>query len=293
MSNSFHIVITSDASTEQNPENKAASFKMQLPNQLHLSEDWEVAMTHIIYPHTWQNIQRNQVSYLLSYRGDSSWKLPIYLPSGTYQRLEDLVNGMVTGLHSAFPDIHLKSGKHITHIGGHECFYINPKAGHYYEFALPPEFQVTLPNKLARALGYLNHEDRVPALYRITGPTSVQLNEDQSVTLTATTITMRRNDELVWGMLSSYSFQSMYIYSDLIESLVVGDVQANLLRTIVPRGRPGDMIAEEIKIPTYHRLRTSIFSALEINIRGDTGQLISFASGVERITLHFRRRTIL
>ena len=113
------------------------------------------------------------------------------------------------------------------------------------------------------------------------------------MTLKATTITMRRDDELVWGMLSSHSFQSMYIYSNLIESLVVGDVQANLLRTIVPRGQPGDMIAEEIKIPTYHRLRTSIFSALEINIRGDTGQLISFASGVVRVTLHFRRRAIL
>ena len=47
MSNSFHIVVTSDASTEQHPKNKAASFKMQLPNQLHLSEDWEVAMTHM------------------------------------------------------------------------------------------------------------------------------------------------------------------------------------------------------------------------------------------------------
>ena len=113
------------------------------------------------------------------------------------------------------------------------------------------------------------------------------------MTLKATTITMKRNDELVWGMLSHHSFQSMYIYSDLIESLVVGDVQANLLRTIVPQGQPGDMIAEEIKIPTYHRLRTSIFSALEINIRGDTGQLISFASGVVRVTLHFRRRAIL
>ena len=293
MSNSFHIVVTSDASTEQYPENKAASFKMQLPNQMHLSEDWEVAMTHIIYPHTWQNVQRNQVSYVLSYRGDSSWKLPIYLPSGTYQKLEDLVKGMVTGLHSAFLDIQGKSRKTIHQIGGHECFYINPKAGHYYEFTLPPGFQVKLPKNLARALGYLNHEDRVPALYLIAVPTSVQLNEDQSVTLKATTITMKRNAELVWGMLSHHSFQSMYIYSDLIESLVVGDVQANLLRTIVPRGQPGDIIAEEIKIPTYHRLRTSIFSALEINIRGDTGQLISFASGVVRVTLHFRRRAIL
>ena len=41
----------------------------------------------------------------------------------------------------------------------------------------------------------------------------------------------------------------MYIYSDLIKSLVVGDVQANLLRMIVPRGQPGEMVAEEIKIP--------------------------------------------
>ena len=46
MSNSFHIVVTIDASTEQHPENKAANFKMQLSNQLHLSEDREVAMTH-------------------------------------------------------------------------------------------------------------------------------------------------------------------------------------------------------------------------------------------------------
>ena len=75
---------------------------------------------------------------------------------------------------------------------------------------------------------------------------------------------------------------------------MVWDVQANLLlRAIIPRGQPGDMIAEEIKIPTNHRLRKSVFSSLEINKRGDTGQLISFVSGVVRVTLHFRRRAIL
>ena len=84
----------------------------------------------------------------------------------------------------------------------------------------------------------------------------------------------------------------MYSYSDLIESLVVGDVQANILRSIVPRGQPGEMVAEEIETPTYHRLRTSVFSSVEINIRGDTGQLISFVSGIVRVTLHFRRRAI-
>ena len=82
------------------------------------------------------------------------------------------------------------------------------------------------------------------------------------MTLTATTTTIRRNNELVWGMLSKHWFQTMYIYSDLIESLVVGDVQANLLRMILPRGQPDEMVADEIKRPTYHRLRTSIFSSV-------------------------------
>ena len=293
MSNSFYIVVTSDASTAQYPENKPAKFKMQLLNQQHLSEDWEVAMTHIIYPHTWKNVQSQQLSYQLSCNSDSPWTLPIYLPSGIYRTVDDLVKGMVTGLQSAFPDIYLKSGKRIKRIGGSDCFYIYSKAQHYYEFNLPPTFQVTLPKNLARALGYLNHHDRVPALYQISLPTVVQLNKNQSVTLTATTTTVRRDDELVWGMLSRHSFQTMYIYSDLIESLVVGDVQANILRTIVPRGQPGEMVAEEIKTPTYYRLRTSVFSSVEINIRSDTGHLVPFAFGTVRVTLHFRRRAIL
>ena len=74
----------------------------------------------------------------------------------------------------------------------------------------------------------------------------------------------------------------MYIYSDLIESLAVGDIQANILRTIVPRGQPGEMVAEEIKTPTYHRLRTSIFSSVEIKIRSNTGSSLLH----EKSTLH-------
>ena len=83
------------------------------------------------------------------------------------------------------------------------------------------------------------------------------------------------------------------MYSDLIESQVVADAQANLLRMLVPRGQPENMITKEVKVPSYHRLRTSVFSSVAINIRGDTGQLIPFASGAVRVTLHFRRRPIL
>ena len=51
MTNSFYIVLTSDASRKQYPENKTADFTMQLTNQLHLNVNWEVAMMRIIYPY--------------------------------------------------------------------------------------------------------------------------------------------------------------------------------------------------------------------------------------------------
>ena len=95
-----------------------------------------------------------------------------------------------------------------------------------------------------------------------------------------------RKEELVWGLLSPYAFQTMYVYSDL-EPQVVGDTQANLFHILVPRGEPGDVVAEEIKLPTYHRLRTSVFSSVKLNIRGDTGEPIPFASGTVRMTFPF------
>lgn len=53
------------------------------------------------------------------------------------------------------------------------------------------------------------------------------------------------------------------------------------------------IVTEAVKLPTYHCLRTSVFSSVEINIRGDMGQLIPFTSGIVRVTLLFRRRAIL
>ena len=94
----------------------------------------------------------------------------------------------------------------------------------------------------------------------------------------------------MWGLLSPYVFQTMYVYSDLVEPQLVGDTQANFFHILVPRGKPGDVVAEEIKLPTYHRLRTYVFSSVKINKRSDTGEPIPFASGTVPVTLHFRRR---
>ena len=88
-SHSFYIVLTSDASRDQCPENMAADFTMQLKSQLNLSEDWEVAMTRIIYPYSWQNVREHQLSYTLLCKTSAlPWTLTIYLPSGIYRTVK-------------------------------------------------------------------------------------------------------------------------------------------------------------------------------------------------------------
>ena len=168
MTNSFYMVLTSDASLTQYPESKAADFKMHLPSQLHLSEDWEVAMTRIIYPYTWQNVGENQLSYtLLCKTGPEPWKLNIPVPSGIYRTVKDVIHGMTKGLHNRLRDIYLKSDKTITRMEGNECFYIYKKVQVYFELKLLAGWYVILPKTLDRALGYLrhqNHQYNIPQL---------------------------------------------------------------------------------------------------------------------------------
>ena len=86
MTNSFYVILTSDARRDQYPGNKPADFTMQLTSQLHLSDDWEVAMTRIIYPYSWQNVCEYHLSYtLLCKTGSAPLTLTISLPSGIHR----------------------------------------------------------------------------------------------------------------------------------------------------------------------------------------------------------------
>ena len=79
---------------------------------------------------------------------------------------------------------------------------------------------------------------------------------------------------------SHFAFQTIYIYSDIVSSQVVGDVQANLLRVVAPKGKPGDIVDENFVIPYYNDVGLRSFNTIEILLRGDTGQPVPFRGGV-------------
>ena len=83
----------------------------------------------------------------------------------------------------------------------------------------------------------------------------------------------------------------LYIYCNLVNEIMVGDIFAKLLRTVSTRSEDyGQYVTRTFTAPHYLPLASSFENYVEISIRDDNGQLIPFESGKVIVTLHFRKR---
>ena len=84
----------------------------------------------------------------------------------------------------------------------------------------------------------------------------------------------------------------VYVYCNVVDSQIVGDVYAPLLRTVAVKGGYGDVISEIFDRPHYVNVNTDEVSMIEINIKDDTGTDLSFQFGKVLCKLHFRQKSI-
>ena len=85
-------------------------------------------------------------------------------------------------------------------------------------------------------------------------------------------------------------FESLYVYTNVVESRVVGDSLVPLLRIVPIQGEHGHMISRHFEHVQYLPLLRKEFGTIEIDIRDDTGHAVPFECGKVTVTLHFRRR---
>jgi len=87
--------------------------------------------------------------------------------------------------------------------------------------------------------------------------------------------------------------QSLFVYLNVVEDQIVGDVRAPLLRTVPVQGKKGDTITINYESPQFQPIATKEFETLEILITDDTGEKIPFERGRVVVTLIFQRSPIL
>ena len=91
------------------------------------------------------------------------------------------------------------------------------------------------------------------------------------------------------AIISKKSIESIYIYSDIVENQYVGDYKVPLLRVVPVRSNFGEMDWIHYDKPHYMRMNRENINNIDINIRGSTGEFVSFVSGKVIVTLVFRR----
>ena len=91
-------------------------------------------------------------------------------------------------------------------------------------------------------------------------------------------------------MASMEQYTALYIYKDVIQNQLVGHVRAPLLGVVPVKPRYGDKTYVTYEQPHLLPLKRPTSQILEINIRSDTGEQVSFESGKLIVTLVFRRK---
>ena len=249
----FYMTLPSNASMKIYPNNTVAKYTTQLPTNVELDGEWEVALTEIMYNNKWANISGEWLRYYES----GSWSQKWYLPNGVYthqsliKKVQELIieAGNMRRFVELEPD--RSSPDHLDVVN---------------DSLVIRGFDTS--KRLAEILGLQKYdvakEDRCgQRAYRFCGEKMKPIIEP--------------------------SLTSLFIYCNILEHVPVGDTLAPLLRCVNIEGESGKRVGASFTYPMYIPVQKKVFDSVEINIMTETGDPAPFIDGPSTVTLHFRR----
>ena len=84
-------------------------------------------------------------------------------------------------------------------------------------------------------------------------------------------------------------FSNMYLYTNVVDAQFVGDVKVPLLRIVNTEGKYGENVNVSFRNLQYVPLKVKSFEMIEIDIKDDKNENVSFGFGKSIVTLHFRQ----
>ena len=280
---SFYLTLPSNSSMDTFPENTLTQYVTKLPDRFDLGE-WEVGLSEIQYPISWYNVSKEDVQ-LEMYHVDSSMSSSnaalhdISPPPGHYDSPDALVKQINTTIASK------ESKKNLIRFSYNE---ISKKITINFgpDAKLPT---VLIMSKMFAELAGFSLTDVKPVL-------SEHKDEEKGKEETSNwwKIKGTANRSVTGSNVCDLQrgFYSLFVYCDVVEHVVVGDVKAPLLRTVNITGKEGLTVNRIFQTVQYVPVQRKQFSTIEIDIRDDTGRPVPFQRGKVIVTLHFRRKRL-
>ncbi|GIZ02671.1 uncharacterized protein CEXT_488741 [Caerostris extrusa] len=124
-------------------------------------------------------------------------------------------------------------------------------------------------------------------------PYAVNIDNQTQHVWFSTSNDRKYNRKFFYGRSSYREFPIFYAYSDIVQPVVVGHVEAPLLRVVRISGKDGDVINALYDRPHYVPVIRQSFQTIEIEIRLNSGSLVPF-EGEKSLSFYlFQMRQIL
>ena len=282
MATDFYMTLPSNASMKLHPDNTLAHYITHLPQRIDLTGDWECGLAEIQYPHTWYNVTEEDVWFFLS-EIDGTGRIPsTKLSSGHYNDPFTLMYHVNRGLYSMWTD---KVPAQMSYSSVTQKMTL----------LMTPNTVFTIPYHSATApmLGFLRSVVTSPSVVVKTEADSARVHSStSSISPPAKTSdeSYPFHNEAVDVVKLTQGFDTIYVYTDVVESRIVGDSLTPLLRALPISGCHGDTVSDRFTNIHYVPLMYSNCHSIEVDIKDDTGRRVPFEYGRVTVTLHFRRR---
>ena len=295
MATDFYLTLPSNASMKMYPDNTLAHYITDLPRLIDMTGEWECGLAEIQYPHTWYNIGMYDTWFFLNETIAMDLTPSARISAGYYKSPMSLMNHVNKGLNSMATD-KVRAKLSYSAITQKMTLHMTPGT----------EFTVPRRSALGRMLGFESSvisspPSTVPVILGSIMSATISAAEATSTDGNPSTAlflppketpdgpyTYRKEAEHVVQM--DQGFDTIYVYTDVVESRIVGDSVAPLLRALPVGGRHGETVSDRFTNIHYVPLLYSHFKSIEIDIRDDIGRRVPFEYGRVTVTLHFRRR---
>lgn len=264
MTSGFYITLPSNTKGKiSNSENTLSSYTTYLAKPLNLRNDWEIGLVEVIYPLSFYNV-RNATDCGIDFVEVKPGKLYSFenshktIPPGYYSKPAELMKLLNDAL---FVKANLE-GEEDRFLG---LFEYSFESGHVqFTSNSPHTGDLVFSEGLKDLLGF--------------SKTNITLPPYQAV----------RTDKPL--RLNLFVPDQLFIYSDLVSNVFVGDSLAPLLRAVVVDSEKsfGTTISKSFESPHYVKLAKNYFNSIDINIRNSLGDLAPFQFGTVTCKVHLR-----
>lgn len=259
----FYLTLSSASSAEHFPQNTLTDFSIKLPKEIHLSGNWQVGLSDLIFPYRFllnpQHFSVDNIKEDLT----GQHTINLYTELRSFETKEDFI----AHLNEVLTKAELRKALSFS-INGQGYVSVRVKGG----------YQVTLNEGLSHILGF--REGAVPMAKVIVH----EFSEDG-----------RRTVNRLADVRCMFPLHPLVcVHSNIVESNVVGDRLERVL-DIVPvanHKKEERIFVHSVERPRYIPLRWKTLSTLRVELKtgeGDHLPLLAAGEGSTIIKLHFKR----